>query len=235
MSLNQHKKRKNKIYNFVKKLLFGTGVRQRKIVFGKARGLTMMIDPMYKFQRLIGLDEKEIQKFFVAHANTCEIFLDVGASDGYYSLLYKKFNASGEAFLFEPGIDLRRLQVQHFQLNKIMDGYNVYEKFVSAKDDELNMSLDALNLQNRNILIKIDVEGNEMAVLNGMQHLLANNNCFLIIETHSLALENACIGFLKERDYTTRIINNAWWRFFIKERRPLAHNRWLVAQKQNAQ
>ena len=44
---------------------------------------------------------------------------------------------------------------------------------------------DLLNYKNKNILIKIDTEGHEKFVLEGMQKLIKNNNIFLQIEIWS--------------------------------------------------
>jgi hypothetical protein len=52
-----------------------------------------------------------------------------------------------------------------------------------------------------------------------------------IIETHSLDLENGCIELLRSAGFQTRVIPNGWWRVFIPELRPIAHNRWLAAWK----
>ncbi len=65
MSFNRFKKRKNSVNNLIKHLFFGKGLQVKKIVLGKARGIKMYVDPAYKFQRIIGADEREIQSLFV--------------------------------------------------------------------------------------------------------------------------------------------------------------------------
>ncbi len=233
MSFNKFKKRKNNFNNLIKHLLFGKGILNKKILFGKARGIRMNIDPAYNFQRIIGVYEFEIQSLFIHFTKKSNYFFDIGAFDGYYSLIYKKYNPDGEAYLFELDKNLEPIQKTHFALNDITDGFHLCFKSVSDKNDELQISPDSFGIKDSKVLIKVDVEGAEAIVLNGMSDLLKKNECRLIIETHSVQLEKHCIDFLGRHGYYTRIIKNAWWRRILPERRPLEHNRWLAAWKQN--
>ncbi|HVX51513.1 MAG TPA: FkbM family methyltransferase [Chitinophagaceae bacterium] len=213
----------------MKHFLFGNGVQEKRIFFGKAKGIRLCMDPNYNAQKIIGSYEHEIQSVFVKQAKRSDCFFDIGAAEGYYSLLYKKYNPLGEVYLFDIDKNLRSVQEAHFALNKIADGFHLYFKSVSDKNDEWQISPDSLHIKNNKVLIKVDVEGAESVVLRGMNHLLKENDCWLIIETHSKQLEKDCMSFLTQHGYHTKIINNAWWRFFIPERRPLSHNRWLAA------
>ena len=53
--------------------------------------------------------------------------------------------------------------------------YKVYEA-------EFRIGDETLNFQNNNLAIKIDVEGHELNVLEGIQNLLKNNKCLIQIE-----------------------------------------------------
>jgi hypothetical protein len=231
VSFNKYKGRKNIFNNFIKHLFFGKEIKERKIIFGKARGIKMFINPAYKIQRLIGTEEREIQNIFVRLAKKCSCFFDVGASDGYYSLLYKKYNSSGVVYLFETDEKFGEVQKAHFEMNNIHEGFHQCFKFVSGINDDNHISLDHFDINDK-ALFKIDVEGAERWVLEGMKNLLENYDCYLIIETHSEQLEKDCIHFLQENKYQTLIIKNAWWRLILGERRPLKQNRWLVAYKE---
>ena len=46
----------------IKKIIFGEGQRDFLFKHGILKNLKFRIDPMNKFQRIIGLDEKEIEK-----------------------------------------------------------------------------------------------------------------------------------------------------------------------------
>lgn len=228
MPFVQASKLKSHLANLIKHAIAGKGMGEKRILFGKAAGIKMCLDPAFKFQRLMGLEEKEIQHRFVRFAGETDTFLDIGASDGYYSLLYKKFNPDGKIHLFEPDSSFSLVQRKNLELNLVKDRYLLHTEFVSAFNDKTHLTIDSLHLNGCNILIKIDVEGEELGVLNGMKALLHSTNCYLIIETHSVRLENDCINFLNHHNYATQVIENAWWRSILPERRPLAHNRWLV-------
>ena len=59
----------------------------------------------------------------------------------------------------------------------------------SNLDNDKNVSVDTLFPEkDKTILFKIDVDGGEMDVLNGMKNTAINNNCYFVIETHTKQL-----------------------------------------------
>lgn len=215
----------------IKKMIFGDSQIQT-IKGGIGKGLKMNIDVSSKAQRILGLDEREIQKPFKDYSKICNYFFDIGASDGYYSLLYKKFNATGHIYMFEAQTKFKAEQEEHFKLNGFKIDYEHYAKFVSNLNDDKNLSIDELfHEKDKSLLFKIDVDGGELDVLQGMRNTIINNNCYFVIETHTLQLEIDCIKFLQELGYKTNIIDQGWYRAFIKEDRPIEHNRWFTASK----
>lgn len=215
----------------IKKILFGdTPIQTIKAGIGK--GLKMHIDVSSKTQRIIGLDELEIQKPFEKYSKLSSYFFDIGASDGYYSLLYRKFNSEGMIYLFEAQTRFKIEQEEHFRLNGFKIDYQHYDKFVSNLDNDKNISIDTLfQKKNETLFFKIDVDGGELDVLNGMKNTAIQNNCYFIIETHTKQLEIDCLNFLQALGYKTKIIDQGWYRVFIKENRPIEHNRWFLAHK----
>ena len=228
MSFNRLKKRKNRFNNLVKRVLFGKGLQQRKIILGKAKGVRLYVDPVYNLQRLTGAYEQEILATFVNWAKTCNCFFDIGAFDGYYSLVYKKYNPAGDVYLFDANTNLENIQQKNFALNNITAGFHLYFKTISGVNSDWQVLPGDLQFMHNKVLIKVDVEGAEAIVLQGMHDLLKENDCRLIIETHSVQLEKDCMAFLNSHGYDVRIIKNAWWRSILPERRPLEHNRWLA-------
>jgi len=108
----------------------------------------------------------------------------------------------------------------------------IVPKLVGERDDAEWCSLDrvAADLP-RPLMLKIDVDGGEMGVLRGGAQLIRSGECVFVIETHTPELERDCDQFLRDAGYTTRIIDNAWYRKFIPENRAIPHNRWLVATR----
>ncbi len=205
------------------------------IRYGVAKGIRMNIEPGSKAQRIIGTDEREIQSPFRKFSIQCPVFIDIGASDGYYGLIYRKYNAGGSAYLIDGKATFRAEQQEHFALNSYKtDNVSFLSGLVSSSSANGGIVVDEMlgRKTGQAIFLKIDVDGGEVEVLKGMKFTLENNPCKLIVETHSAELETSCIQLLKEMGYTSHIISQAWWRIFLPETRPTAHNRWFVAEKQ---
>ena len=106
------------------------------------------------------------------------------------------------------------------------------QKFVGNEEGDQRLRLDSLLVSLKEpCFIKMDIDGGEVEVLRGSARLLEFDDVRWLIETHSVELEAECIRILQEAGYVTKIIRNAWWRFFIPEQRPIPHNRWLIAHK----
>lgn len=216
----------------LKSLLVGKNEGIHTIRYGIARGLAMQIDPNSKSQRILGLDEREIQGIFKKYAADSGCFFDIGASDGYYSLIFKKFNPTGKIYAFEVKEDLVKEMKENFERNRFpYADVTQIKKFVSDRDDANHVSVDSFGLSGQKLFFKIDVDGGEMDVLKGMERTIAGNSCRFIVETHTAQLEKDCIAFLKEKKYSVRIIRNAGWRVLLPEDRPIEHNRWFSAEK----
>lgn len=153
--------------------------------------------------------------------------LDIGANIGHYTLKFSNIVGNkGRVFALEPVPDTFELlsaNVQLFQYKNVtllnvaasdqsnlvsMDipllntGLrNYYMASISDKETGLDvfcMSIDSLPLFHPIRLIKIDVEGNELLVLYGMNKLLIRDKPILIIETNSQQV----MELLKELGYT---------------------------------
>ena len=204
---------KRLIWGHPPKLVYG-------IKFGIGEKLLMCIDPYSSSQRIFGFYEKEIAAYFAEFARKCDYFFDIGAADGYYSLIYRKYNKHGKIFVCECTPEFYELQKRNFKLN--------------------NMALDNIIFQTNKFIwdeianntIKIDVDGGEPNVLKSGINQLKNNQCYLIIETHSLKLEKDCINFLKGLQYESKIIKNCFWRIILPEFRQIKHNRWFIAKRE---
>ena len=219
--------------SFLKKALFGSERGIRKIKYGAASGIEMDIDPETKLQRLLGLDEREIQDDFTQFSKNSSLYIDVGASDGYYGLIYKKFNPKGKVYLIEADPKLAPEQKHNMEMNQAGSNVEYVSKFVASRDDERHITIDAIAdaEKPKEIFVKIDVEGAELDVLHGATKALAGYPCHILIETHSKELEEQCMAFLQDAGYFSKIIDNAWWRSIVPESRQIEHNRWLAATR----
>ncbi len=154
--------------------------------------------------------------------------IDVGANVGHYTMQFSELvGAGGRVIAFEPvpatfallasnvslfawpNVTLINAAVSDdmasvgMSIPRSPSGQpNYYQAHLTAASDRslsvLALSIDDLNIQSRIALIKIDAEGHEVAVLRGMQRLLAQHHPVLIVETGSPEV----IALLADQGYT---------------------------------
>ncbi|MFC3549817.1 FkbM family methyltransferase [Lysobacter cavernae] len=141
--------------------------------------------------------------------------IDVGANVGHYTKRFSELaGPGGRVIAFEPvptTFALLAANVRLFANNNVTllnaaasnttatvgmaiphfdSGLtNYYEAHLSALDDGalavLALPIDALGIEHRVALVKVDAEGHDAVVLDGMQRLLARDHPVLIVETAS--------------------------------------------------
>jgi FkbM family methyltransferase len=138
----------------------------------------------------------------------CDIFLDIGANIGLYSLIAATRRLAGAVIAFEP--DARSLGALQANLliNGIADIVEVKAIALSDHDGMVRFTPDPgtsscrsrvsadgtvsipcarldtlLSLEGKRLFFKIDIEGHELSALDGMRHVLERNRCFLQIES----------------------------------------------------
>jgi FkbM family methyltransferase len=160
----------------------------------------------------IDYNESSIIKKLLRHD---DIFIDIGANIGYYTLLASSLINSGSIFAFEPNHKLCKLIEQSLMLSEVSkDIYRVLPTAVGSKngfaqfviEDQSELShltelstikatkvpittLDSIVSTNkiRNIrLVKIDTEGAEPEVFQGMKKSLQNGIIDAILFEHSI-------------------------------------------------
>jgi hypothetical protein len=216
------------VKTLIKRALLPRGKKLRRLQGGLARNQLMAIDLQSQMQRYFGLDERELAGVVAQLSSSCRTLIDVGANDGYYTLAFLASPAE-RVIACEPGPAGRELLA-----NAAANGHQVSERFhfeqrlVGNGVGEARLS-EILNHHPRPIFVKVDVDGGEASVLQSAESYPYPSELSWVVETHSLELERACVDWFSDRRYETEVINPSWWRRFIPEQRPLAHNRWLVA------
>ena len=214
--------------------MFGDNLRPFAVHAGLLRGLNFLLDPRIDTQQLTGLYELEIAaavRRLSAHARAA---VDVGANDGFYTLYFAAQPRIARVVACEPDKShLQRLESNLALNRKVMtDKVSVNPVAVGSDRSAGLRPLDEL-LEGcpEPILLKVDVEGAEMDVLNSGKRGLTSRKLMLILETHSASLERQCIEFLEGMGFRCSIRKQGWYRVFVPELRQLPHNRWLIAER----
>jgi hypothetical protein len=106
------------------------------------------------------------------HIESEDIVIDVGTAEGYFTLL--NMDQSLEIYAFE--MDSKWNEVLRSSFSKHEHKISLFEGKLGNKNSEGNFKLDDFpELYDKNLFIKIDVEGSERQVFEGMKRLLNEN------------------------------------------------------------
>lgn len=157
-----------------------------------------------------------------------DVFYDIGANVGYFSLLAAKLSApDGKVVAFEPLPRNIAFIQRHITLNKLQDRITVIEAAVSdhsgtaffdldistskghiAQEGQLEVKLVCLDELVKAGMIplpdvmKIDVEGAEAEVLRGAMHTLQACHPLLYLDTHQREAHYQTLEILTRLGYT---------------------------------
>jgi len=216
----------------IKGWIFGRSARSRHIRFGLLRGWRFIVDPREKSQRLLGMDEREIAPHVRAAAAHGRTAIDVGAHDGWYSTFFASRPNISRVIACDRNPRFVDRLWENLNLNGLGGKVAVHLTSVGRSHAPGCRSLDDLLAgEAAPFVIKVDIDGGELDALYGGATVLRDQDCSLIVETHSLDLERACISHLRGLGYDTTVIPNGWYRRFVPELRPIPHNRWFVASR----
>ena len=233
----------SRTYRFLTKHLIGediisVDVHGQKMYVNAAFGLTLLSTGTYESERLM-------TNLFTKLVTEGMIVVDIGAHVGYYTLLAARaVGDQGKVFCFEPEPSNYALLLKNIEKNNSNSVVPVQKavtnttgsiKLFIAKDPS-GHSIGSDNPQQRAILvdsttlddffacreypihiIKIDVEGAEMAVLQGMRDIIAKNQQLNIFtEFNPGALMRA--GFLPT-EYFQMLVNCGFGIYVINEQK----------------
>jgi Methyltransferase FkbM domain len=199
----------------------------RRFRFGIARGCRMLVDFDSQTHIYLGLYEMELNRYLRRLLRSGTTTFDVGVQHGYDSLLVaNQTRASVASFECDPKC-IERMRL-NFALNSEIEGLiTIIEGTVGDGADDIR--LDQWAYGEKGFvpdLIKIDIDGGEVGALRSAERLLSERKPSLVVETHSPELEAECGRMLVEHGYEPVIVNQ---RRVLPDRRPIPHNRWLVA------
>ena len=180
-------------FSAFKQLLPNKPVRLR-VLRGPFRGARVLMDPRHSLRKLVGVYEHELNKWLELALQKVTRVLDVGANDGYFTFgcaaAFRRLGKAGEIIAFEPqarhvAILRKSVAVQteapvRFEIVQSMVGKEVKSGMTTLDAVEWTVGDPA---DKGNTLVKIDVEGAELDVIEGGRSWLRPSNLF-VIEVH---------------------------------------------------
>ena len=172
--------------------------------------------------------EKERMSYLVNYIKKSNIFIDIGAHIGFYSILTS--NYFKQIYSYEPNFRNYQKLLKNIKQNKLekkikafnhglgekqqklkgisankgeliqTSGFSISKNNITGEDVSILKGDDVIKLTNEDITLKIDVEGYEYNVLKGLEGTLNNNNCFIQIEIWDKNLKNV-LSFLENLNY----------------------------------
>lgn len=194
----------------------------------------MNLNLAHQTQIYLGLFERETHPWIRRFSENINTAIDIGAAYGEYSLFFLRNTTASQVYAFEPDAAMRSHLKNNLELNPKVNTrrFILSSEFLGGLNSKKAACLDTLAEHIAlPCFIKMDVDGAEAEILSGATVINALPNVRWLIETHSVELERECMIELERFEFETKIVKNAWWRYFIPEQRPIAHNRWLVAWK----
>jgi hypothetical protein len=185
----------------------------------------------------LGLYEYELATWLRRLCRAGTRCVDVGAYNGYYALTLAKLTGA-PVLSYEPDSEAMARCRRNLALNPTLAPLiELRAVSVGARCAGGSVSLDdellprARRTRPSCWLLKLDVEGAELEVLQGAQQFLELMRPHLIVETHSAELEEACGQALRAAGYSPRVVTQ---RRVLRQDRSWppgipSHNRWFVA------
>jgi hypothetical protein len=176
--------------SFVKKLLPAKPAFL-PILGGPFRGGLIFASPRVSLRKVFGAYEAELNCWLRQTLPQVDLVMDVGANDGYFNFgcaaVMRRQGRSVKVVAFEPNpTHLGQLHASRVRAGYTEDEVIIIPKCVGRIDDNEHVTLDSytsLRSAYKSPLVKIDVEGAELDVLEGaVKWLMPGTN--MLIEVH---------------------------------------------------
>lgn len=212
--------------------LLGPRVAERRILSGPFRGQRHVIDLDRQTQLLVGLWERETYPWLRRFVGEAVSAVDVGSGEGELVVHLLRQSHIHQVVAVDPAKTAATALDANLQANGLAGDARLtsHRALLGSESTQRTLTLDevAAHLP-RPCFVKIDVDGPEVAILEGAAELLADPQVSWLIEVHGRDLERRCCEILTGAGLQTEVIDNARWRLLIPEERPVAHNRWVAA------
>ncbi len=208
------------------------------ILRGPFRGARVRMNPQNSLRYLFGLYEHELNPWLTGNLPLVNAVFDVGANHGYFALgvfaAWRRLGIVGRGWAFEPQVsEVSRIGEAIPWNPGVEESLRVEQTFVSDREDSESVSLDGYLERNGidpdsfSALVKIDVEGAEVAVLRGAASLLRGPHRFLV-EVHNNALREETLALFADHGHAVRVIEQRPLPLLGREHRD-PDNAWVVS------
>lgn len=223
---------------FLKRLLLPSGERPYVIRSGALAGFRFYLDLQKDTQVWRGIYEQSLQRWLVEIIRSDSVCLDVGAAEGWVTLLMAKLAPQGTVCAFEPS-ERGDWIVRNQEINSERPlGKTVVERSCVGKQSSpatselppfiaLDEYIQTENIQRVDVL-KIDVDGPELDVLDGAQQVLERFHPVVCVEAHSHDLLEGVLERLHSARYVTEVVDPP-----PHEHRPIEYNPMVFASRKS--
>jgi Methyltransferase FkbM domain len=181
-----------RVWGGMKRMLLSDTTKLHSILRGPGRGIRMYLNPALAGVRVIvGRYEPPLMRWMKRTIRPGNVVFDIGSNDGHEALIAAKLvGPTGRVFAFEPLDEVRALLHRNVDANpELAPRITILPFMVGKTHDPANgiVCLDAL-LREGTVpmpdVIKMDVEGAECDVLEGMKEIAARRCPQSFVECH---------------------------------------------------
>jgi hypothetical protein len=203
---------------------------------GPFRGARVMLNPRNSLRKIFGLYEYELNSWLEQALRRVTRVIDIGAHDGYFTFgcaaAFRRLRKRGEIIAVEPqaahlAVLRQSLAVQPEHSPRV----DIIQAFVGREPKTGVITLDSIQRDfaddNASTLIKIDVDGPEVEVIEGGCSSLRRSNLF-VIEVHEEIFIERLRALFANKQLRLVLIRQRPLPFLGYESRP-KDNCWLVS------
>jgi FkbM family methyltransferase len=212
-----------------------------RVWFGPFRGARIITNPRNSLRKILGLYEHELNDWLEQALYRVTRVLDVGANDGYFTFgcaaAFRRLGRAGQIIAFEPDVRCAALLEESLAAEAraaIADArgaacIKIIQTLVGRELKPGTVTLDSLVTQRdkKSTLIKIDVDGTEVDVIEGSRSWLDSSNLF-VIEVHEQQVVAQLRSLFAERSLQMLLLKQRPLPVLGRETRP-ENNCWLVS------